>query len=1264
MTRIFANCSLRNCTAAKMVGFKRKAALLAGGAIIVVQALPVLAQALEAEQPALRGKMLDNSAVKGARLAPNVEQETIGGTGTVPFSISIDGETVVESDGTPKKGKPADTASSAADQQRRTDVGLSSVDIQVKFDGLDARPILNVSTVPLRRTYNVGEPVRFLATSNYPAFIKRSEIRLFEADDALTAKPADVIPITVNGEANWIMPETEDDKTRFKYILRVYDNQDRYDETLPRSLARTDRELPKENEKITDAPAPGMGEDNTGSRNIQVYGGTVTVFGRNVPEGYRVRALNDTIALDQNHSFVMQRILPPGEHDVDVAVLSSLKGSALEFNRQVNIPQNDWFYVGLADLTVAKRTGDANIEAVRPGEYDDVYSKGRLAFYVKGKIKGRYLLTAAADTGEDDIDNLFRNLDKKDPRQLLRRIDPDDYYPVYGDDSTSFEDAPTNGKFYVRLERGDSHVMWSNYKVVIKGTEFIRSERALHGASAVYNSENTTSFGERQTEVNIYAAQPDTLSRRDEFLGTGGSAYFLKRQDITIGSETVTVEYRDRVTEQVLERRTLVYGVDYTFDYLQGVMILMRPLSSSTGTSLPVREDALGGNKVYLIAQYEYTPVIGKVDGYVYGGRAQHWVDERVRVGVTGMNETTGVADQQAYGADIKIRHSEDTFVEAEAARSIGPGFGTSRSTDGGLTLSDVGTTGNRNRAATAVRVRGQAALEDIPGSGMKGKIGGYYEKKEAGFSTLANQVSVGQRIWGAHADVDVTDDVNLRLVYDYFTEDRDYDDFYDRESGGRTRRKGEATISKEFEKYWKLSFGVSYTKLRSPIARLSGKVGYDGERLDAGVRVQYKPDADHTYYVFGQGTFDRLGGIRRNDRAGVGSKYQLNETIALEGEISYGNTGLSALASITYSPTADDSYYISYRLDPDRAFDIDRIYNLSGDDRGTIIVGARRKLDDTLSAYAENNYDLFGRRNSLTKTYGLIYTPDNIWTIDGGFEAGVIEDNTIDPDTGLERSDFDRKAVSLSVGYKDEERGTNGHIRGEARFEGSDDDTRDRNTYLFASGLSWKTSQDWRFLLKIDTVLSDTDSQGSFRDGDYVEASFGYAYRPVDNDRLNALFKYSWVYDLPGTDQVSAITGNDYGPAQRSHIVSADFTYDLLPWLSVGGKYGYRYGEVRDRLLDEDRKSFTDWKKSSAHLGIVRTDLHIVKNWDALLEARILHMSEARTTDYGALVAIYRHVGENLKVGAGYNFGSFSDDLRDLTLDDQGVFLNAIGKF
>jgi hypothetical protein len=1237
---------------------RKRNLLLTGCALAAVNATVLGASA----EDRLRGKVFDNSAVSNVAIAPNTEQEQPEQGGDIPFSISVDGETLAEA------GQPVKPGASKAEKQRKTDVGLAAVDIQVKFDGLDAKPILNVSTVPVRRAYKAGEPVRFLATSNYPAFIARSEIRVFEADKSLKDEPVSVIPVTVNGEAEWVMPQTENEKTRFKYILRVYDNDGRFDETLPRSIARTDKELPKEDTKVTDAPAPGMGEDNTGTRNIDVTGGAVTVYGRNVPEGYEVRALKDTIPLDKNQSFVMQRILPPGEHEVDVAVLGGPKSSALDFSRQINIPDNDWFYVGLADLTVGRRMGDARIEEVRPGEYDKTYTKGRLAFYVKGKIKGKYLLTAAADTRESEIKDMFRGLDDRDPRSLLRRIDPDAYYPVYGDDSTILEDAPTNGKFYVRLDRGASHVMWGNYKASINGTELMRSERALYGASGVYNSEEVTSFGERKTEVNVYAAQPDTLPQRDEFLGTGGSAYFLKRQDITTGSETLTVEVRDQVTGEVLERKTLVYGEDYTLDYLQGVVILKRPLSSSTGIGGAIREGALGGNRVYLIAQYEYTPSAGDVDGYVYGGRAQHWFDEKVRVGVTGMNETTGEANQQAVGADITIRHSEKTFLEAEVSGSKGPGFGLSRSTDGGLTIDDRPAAGSRDRAAMAWRTKGQVDLGEITQSGIKGTIGGYYGEKQAGFSTLAEQVSVDERIWGAHTDLELTEDTDLKLTYDDYKEGRDYSDYYERETGGRTKRKGEATLSKQFNEYWKASFGVSYTMLDSP---LTVKDGYNGERLDAGAKLEYAPDADHRYYVFGQGTLSRNGDVRRNDRIGVGTKYQLTEKIGLEGEISYGTGGVGGLAGINYSPTAEDDYYFGYRLDPDRAFDIDRSYELDGVDKGTFVLGMRRKLDDTLSAYAENNYDLFGRRTSLTKTYGVVYTPDKAWTVDAGFEAGTVEDDTLNrienedgTVTTSENSDFDRKAVSLSVGYKDEEQGINARIRGEARFEDSDDDSRDTNTYLLATGLSWKTSEDWRLLVNVDAVISDTAGDSSFQNSDYVDASIGYAYRPVDNDRLNALFKYAWVYDAPGQDQESAITGDEYGPAQRSHILSADFTYDLMPWLSIGGKYGMRYGQVRERYLDGDRETFSDWYTSSAHLGIVRADLHVVKNWDALVEGRVLHMPEAKTTDYGALVAVYRHVGESFKLGVGYNFGIFSDDLRDLTLDDEGVFLNVIGKF
>ena len=1248
----------------------------------VLAALPPAA----AEEAGKGGRIPADSSVHALPIGRNTEAESPADKPSIPFMISVDGETVDKSadpvdpepelaeaaDAAPEtrpaaadktaKAKPAedlapgekDPAARPVDRQRQTDIDLAAVDIQVKFDGLEAKPLLNVSTVPMKRTYKAGEEVRFLATANYPAFIERAEIRIYDTESRYK-DPVAIVPVAINGEAGWVMPEAEE--SEFAYVLRVYDAKGRYDETAPLFIARTDKGFAPDPQQA-EAVAPGMGEDRTAVRNIPVRGGAVTVHGKNVPPGYTVAVFDEAIPVDPDQAFVVQRILPPGDHAVDVAVNGVSKSGGLSFIRDINIPDNDWFYVALADLTVGKRMGDDHIEEVRPGEYDEVYSKGRLAFYLKGKIKGKYLLTAAADTGEDDLDELFRNLDSQDPRQILRRLDPDDYYPVYGDDSTFVEDAPTKGKFYVRLERGDSHVMWGNYKTEITGTEFLRSDRAIYGANAVYRSEAATSFGERRTEATVYAAQPDTLPQREEFLGTGGSAYFLKRQDIVEGSETVTVETRDPVTGRVLERRVLVYGDDYSFDYMQGVIILRRPLNSMTGASGPVRDGALGGGRLYLTVQYEFEPLASDVDGYVYGGRAQHWLNDHVRLGVTGMDDSTEMADQKAYGADITLRRSDKTWLSAEIAHSKGRGFDLSQSYDGGLTWGkdEPGYYGDPNDdEGTAWRVEGEADLQEL-GAPLKGRVGGYYEEKEAGFSTLFDDVTIDQRIWGAHADLDLSKKAALEFTYDDLTDDR-----------GQVRRDGTGSVSYEFDEHWKVSFGVSYTELMSPLAIDAGKSGYNGSRVDAGVRVDYKIDDDRLVYAFAQGTLDRSDDIDRNDRAGIGGKMRLTDRIGLEGEVSYGTHGIGALAGITYDPTADSQYYLGYKLDPDRSFDLDSTRDLFGTDKGTVVVGMRRKMGELLSAYNESNYDMFGERHSLTQTYGVVYTPDAMWTVDGGLEIGRVRDDTIDEDTGFQQEDFDRYAPSLAIGYKDEERGINARVRGEVRIERSDEETRDQNTYLFAAGLGWKTSPDWRLLAHIDAVVSDTESsETSFADTDYVEASLGYAYRPVDNERLNALFKYTWLYDLPGNDQlISGATGDSFAPAQRSHIVSADLIYDLFPWLSVGGKYGFRYGEVKYRTGRGSGSEFEEeWQTSSAHLGIVRADLHVVKSWDLLLEGRVMHMPEAETTDYGALAALYRHVGDNFKVGVGYNFGSFSDDLRDLTLDDEGVFLNVVGKF
>jgi hypothetical protein len=313
--------------------------------------------------------------------------------------------------------------------------------------------------------------------------------------------------------------------------------------------------------------------------------------------------------------------------------------------------------------------------------------------------------------------------------------------------------------------------------------------------------------------------------------------------------------------------------------------------------------------------------------------------------------------------------------------------------------------------------------------------------------------------------------------------------------------------------------------------------------------------------------------------------------------------------------------------------------------------------LTEEASAFAESSYDLYGRRKSLAQTYGVNYTPDELWTVDTALTTGSINDETIDATTNLQRSDFDRQAISSAVSYKDTENGWRGRIKGEIRHDDSADNTRDSNTYVLASNFAVETSESWRMLADLDMVVSDGNSE-ALSSGDYIETSLGFAYRPIDNDRFNALFRYTYLYDLPGIEQATSVTSSEEALKQRSHIVSADLSYDLLPWITVGTKQALRFGEVSEDSLG------SDWSSSLAYLGTLKGDLHVVKNWDALVEGRMLSLPYAGTTDYGFLTAVYRHVGDNFKVGAGYNFGRFTDDLRDMTLDDRGVFLNLVGTY
>ncbi|MCI2394595.1 outer membrane beta-barrel protein [Aliiroseovarius sediminis] len=1119
------------------------------------------------------------------------------------FSISVDGDTVA--------GAPA-----PKDPRRPDDINAAAADVQVRYDGLDRRQLLNVSTSDLRAAYRAGETINFRASTNYPAAIARAEIRVIDRS-ARGRQPITVLPIRPNGTASWTMPQGGSGD--YAYALRVYDRAGRFDETVWLDLDRTTRAFPTHETSGGQVIAAGEGEDRTRIRHIPVQGGLVTTSGKGLMPGARVNIMGEDIPVDASGRFVSTRILPAGDHVVTVKMTEN--GRTRTIRRDVEVPRSEWFGVGIADLTFGKRFRDDLVSA--DPDYDETYAEGRLAMYLKGTTQGGYTFTTSVDTGEGDLEDIFKRLDDKDPRQVLRRLDPEDVYPTYGDDSTAYDDTPTSGRIYARIERGASSLTWGDFKADLQGGEFLDSTRELYGAELRYVTPSVTDKGDARAQVKLYAAQPDTLPQRDILRGSGGSVYFLSRQDINGGSETLSVQLIDPDTGRVVRTTRLVEGVDYEIDYLQGIVILASPLNSSAaGTGLI--STGTGKYDVNLVAQYEYTPTMGSLDGTSLGARAEGWLTDDLRLGATFTRDETGTADQTTAGIDLRYELGEKSHVELEYAQTKGPGFGRAVSTDGGLTITKDGVV-DAPRAG-AYRFDANLDLQDL-GATRPGFLNLYYERKEAGFSTLNQDITEDQDLFGLNAEVEISDRLTFAADYEQF--DRD---------GGDSKTEGEFRLSYDINKVWSVDGAIGHLD-----KRIIGDASETGRRTDLAVRLNYRPSDDLLLYTYGQATLDRSGGLSRNNRVGVGVDARISEKMKVEAELSGGDLGTGGRLRLNYSPTADNEVYLGYTLDPTRT---GAGYDLVGNDDGKLTLGANFRMSEKVSTFAENNWDLFGDRRSITRSYGVKYTPDARWTFAASTEMGEVRD--------INNGNFDRDAYSFGVAYSDDDQ-VSFRTRLEYRTENGATIAQDRDTWAFSAGYEYRLNPEWRFLANVDALFSDSD-QSSVRDGEYAEASIGYAYRPVDNDRLNLLLRYTFLHDFPGEDQVTA-NGSTDGPKQRSHVFSIDGNYDLSPKLTLGAKYGYRRSEITDRLT-------SDTWESTAHLGIIRADWHVVHKWDILAEARMMYTEESDIRETGALLGVYRHLGNNAKIGVGYEWGQVSDNPTDLDYVGNGVFLNVIAKF
>ncbi|QWV92905.1 OmpA family protein [Geomonas oryzisoli] len=1139
-------------------------------------------------------------------------------------------------------GKPVDDLNkSIPDLQRCTDVALQRASIEFKYDNLRSEPRLNVTAWPrsiryrdLAGTQFPESLVRFRLYANYHSFIKRAEVRIFDEERSVRDLPLAVVPMDGEGMAQWsasfenpVTPARE-----LKYLVRVYDARGNYDETVPQPLwvvEEVDAGAVKsdpERELLA-----GYGGSRIAQRNIPVDGGTVQAYGSSIPAEHRVWLAGYPGPVDAKGRFIAEEILPKGMHTVEVAVLDKAGNGEL-FLRDLAMPKSDWFTVGIADLTLSadKTSGPAKLLAPDQARYShDFNAEGRLAFYTNGVFGDGWRLTASADTREGPLDQIFTNFLDKSPESLFRRIDQDYHFPTYGDDSTVLEDAPTSGKFYARLKKDQSYGLWGNFRIGYLDNDLAHVDRGLYGANLHYQLPGVTSFGEKRFMLDGFAAEPGTVAGRDEFRGTGGSLYYLRRQDILQGSERVRIEIRDKDSGIVMAVKDLTPIQDYDVDYLQGRLVLTQPLESTAADNLLVHSDTIGGNPVYLVARYEYTPGAAELDTMTFGGRAHYWFGDYVKLGLTGTGGKNGDIDESLAGADLTLRKSAATWLKLETGRSKGAGLFTSTSLDGGFNYSTVQAPVDAATAANAYRIDASVGLQDL-NKEWRGRLTMYSQLLEAGYSAPGQAAEKETTLIGGTAEVPV----NERLKVNVKADQRNVDQ-------GVQTTAVEANANYQVDEHWSAGLGarLDSRKDQSAVVPLTQETG---DRVDVVGKVGYDTKARWSGYLFGQQSVLATGNREGNGRGGVGGAFRVTDRLKLNGEASGGNQGIAGRFGSEYLYSDRTTLYTNYALENERSD------NGVQARKGALTSGFRTRYSDSASVYGEERYTHGDVPSGLLNSYGVDLTPTDRLNFGVKGEFGTLRDNL----TGAE---LKRKALGVSAGYGF----AKVKLASAVEYRVDDAEQADlsrvkRTTWLFKNSLKYQVTPDWRLIGKFNYSQS-TSSQGDFYDGSYTEAVVGYAYRPVAHDRLNALVKYTYFFNLPAAGQLNG-TGTNAGVMQRSHIASIDATYDLTERWSIGGKYAYRLGQVS---MDRVNPEYFD---SNAHLYVARVDWHFLHKWDALVEGRLLDLPDAKDRRSGVLLGLYRRLGNNVKMGGGYNFSNFSDDLTDFSYRHQGVFVNVVG--
>ncbi|MEK6609281.1 MAG: hypothetical protein AABZ30_16620, partial [Myxococcota bacterium] len=988
----------------------------------------------------------------------------------------------------------------------------------------------------------------------------------------------------------------------------------------------------------------------------------------------------------------------------------------------VEVSEQRFFLMALADGAVAEARADlygvTDETSLREGS---VLMHGRTALYLKARIKGdtffkRYLVTTHFDSGKRrEMEEFF---------ELV--VDPNRYYPIYGDSADEIHDVDARGKLYVLVEADESKLLVGNFRSDLRGVELFRYDRTFYGAQVDFKKKL---FGERLgQELKAFVSDDSARLAHDHnvFRATGGSIYYLRHAQLIEGSEQVRLVVRDRGSGVSLASIPQARDSSYVIDYIGGRILFSAPVPSFADAGFILSDpsqslSALDGNPVYVEVDYEFEDT-REVGGTSHGAYARETLFDVLSVGGGYVEERRAEdVDYRLYGAELQLRPKSRTLLVGEVAQSESFDALNFYSEDGGLSFLSLNEVpelraGAQPTEARAYRLELTSDIAEFFGSKTPDavKTHGYWHDVDRGFFAGGSILEQGRRKYGAELGVQVRPNDRVTLKHD----------------GAIAEMPQLAAAAVAPDAGVAQADGLAFTDVQTELSaaqwlarrgRLELRSEYAHGFLDNGVTEPVHRDTVGllgTYRVSKRWTLlAGQEGVVHVTRLGEGTAMPASPTTIGDPMLNEQGDRLTT--------TVGAGFHLAKELEMTGTY----AQRWSGDNAA--VVGLRNHFSERSSFYVNERFeDRDGRTGSATviggeerfgkdqsgRSYGEYHVESGINGAQNRAIMGLVNTWPLrrghNVQTGLEHQavyggrlldgtptgDQMRDVVYIGSELVRWRRFKLAN-RGEIRFDDADEDiyaqmpappTRDPRLLTNADGVPIYADRqltagsalvlpaDRLQLLTINNVewfwtrdlaflvrfnFSRTENRTEDRlEARFVELGAGWALRPVAWDWLNVIFKYTRVWELRPAE-----TGPRLDRRRVYDVISLVPVFEL-PWrLQLIEKWAWK-------RIDEELEVVpgADPLATITHtaLWINRINYHLTRKLDAGAEYRVMALWTPATDGptevlHGTLVEMGYWVSRYARLGLGYNFSRISEnEFQDQDRDARGFFVRVVGRY